>query len=74
MSRDNWAASAPEWIEETDDEREREFRRFLAAMPRESMRGVLEEVERRYGGAESYLHASGLPDDDVHRIRVRLRA
>ena len=74
LSRDNWARHAPEWIEETDDEREREFRRFLAAMPRESMRGVLEEVERRYGGAEGYLRASGLREDDVHRLQVRLRA
>jgi protein-tyrosine phosphatase len=74
LSRDNWAPSAPDWIAETDDERERGFRRFLAAMPGESMCGVLEEVDRRYGGAESYLRASGLPKADVHRIRARLRA
>ena len=74
LSRDNWAPHAPEWIEETEDEREREFRRFLAAMPGESMRGVLEELDRRYGGAESYLRAAGLPEADVHRIRARLRA
>jgi Tyrosine phosphatase family len=43
-------------------------------MPGESMCGVLEEVDRRYGGAESYLRASGLPKADVHRIRARLRA
>jgi protein tyrosine/serine phosphatase len=74
LSRDNWAPHAPEWIEETEDEREREFRRFLAAMPGESMRGVLEELDRRYGGAESYLRAAGLPQADVHGIRARLRA
>ena len=74
LSRDNWAPHASEWIEETEDEREREFRRFLAAMPGESMRGVLEELDRRYGGAESYLRAAGLPEADVHRIRARLRA
>ena len=74
LSRDNWAPRVPEWIAETDDEREREFRRFLAAMPGESMRGVLEEVDRRYGGAEDYLRAAGLPAADVHRIRARLRA
>jgi protein-tyrosine phosphatase len=74
LSRANWAPSAPDWVAETDDEREREFRRFLAAMPGESMRGVLEEIDRRYGGAESYLRASGLPEADVHRIRARLRA
>jgi protein tyrosine/serine phosphatase len=74
LSRDNWIPHIHEWIEETADEREREFRRFLAAMPQESMRGVLEEVELRYGGAEGYLRASGLPEDDVHRIRARLHA
>ncbi len=73
LSRPNWAPHALEWIDETDDEREREFRRFLAAMPGESMRGVLEEVDRRYGGAEGYLRVSGLPGADVHRIRARLR-
>jgi protein tyrosine/serine phosphatase len=74
LSQANWAPHSPEWIEETDDEREREFRRFLATMPGESMHGVLEEVERRYGGARGYLLASGLPEADIPRIRARLRA
>ncbi len=73
LSRANWAPHAPEWMAETDDEREREFRRFLAAMPGESMRGVLEEVDRRYGGAEGYLRAAGMSEDDLRRARIRLR-
>lgn len=73
LSRANWAPFAPEWIAETDDEREREFRRFLAAMPGESMRGVLEEVDRSYGGAESYLRRAGLSESELRRARVRLR-
>jgi protein tyrosine/serine phosphatase len=74
LSRDNWAPTISEWIAETDDEREREFRRFLAAMPGESMRGVLEEVDRRYGGAEEYLRAAGLSEPELRRARFRLRA
>ena len=74
LSKANWAPHAPEWIAETDDEREREFRRFLAAMPGESMLGVLEEVDRRHGGAESYLRSAGLSDSELRRARARLRA
>jgi protein-tyrosine phosphatase len=74
LSRANWAPQAPDWIAETDDEREQEFRRFLSAMPGESMRGVLEEVDRRYGDAESYLRAAGMSEADLRRARVRLRA
>jgi protein-tyrosine phosphatase len=74
VSRANWAPRVPEWIAETEDERERAFRRFLAATPGESMLGVLEEVDRRYGGADGYLRAAGLPDADIRRARSRLRA
>jgi protein tyrosine/serine phosphatase len=73
VSRANWAPHVPEWIAETDDERERAFRLFLAAMPGRSMLGVLEEVDRRYGGTDGYLRASGLPDADIRRARSRLR-
>ena len=75
LSRANWAPHAPDWIAETDDEREQEFRRFLSAMPRESMRGVFEEVDRRYGDAESYLRACGhLRGRLLRRAPARLRA
>jgi protein tyrosine/serine phosphatase len=74
LSRANWAPQAPDWIAETDDEREQEFRRFLSAMPAESMRGVLEDVDRRYGDAESYLRGAGMSEADLRRARVRLRA
>ena len=73
LSRANWAPHAPEWIGEADDEREREFRRFLAAMPAESMLGVLTELDRRYGGVEAYVLAAGLSESDVERARARLR-
>ena len=74
LSRANWAPHAPDWIAEADEEREREFRRFLAAMPGESMRGVLEEVDRLYDGAEGYLRSAGLSEHDLGRARARLRA
>jgi hypothetical protein len=34
---------------------------------------VLEEVERRHGSVEAYLHGGGATDDDFARIRARLR-
>jgi hypothetical protein len=37
------------------------------------MVGVLEELERRYGGVDGYLRAGGLADEDLRRARARLR-
>jgi protein-tyrosine phosphatase len=73
LSGSNWAPRVREWIAETNDEREREFRRFLAAIPGASMRGVLDEVDCRYGGAEGYLRDAGVSQRDLRRARARLR-
>ena len=63
---DRWLADA-----ESDEERER-LRRIMVT-PRESMLGVLHELERRHGSIEGYLKAGGLRDDDLERVRTRLR-
>ncbi len=61
------------WLAEAGTEVERERIRRIAATPAESMVGVLEELERRYGSIEAYLRAAGLTDEDLERARERLR-
>jgi hypothetical protein len=62
------------WLDEAGTEAERERIRRIAATPAESMVGVLEELERRYGSVEAYLRSAGLTDEDLERSRERLRA
>jgi protein-tyrosine phosphatase len=61
------------WIAEAETEAERERLRRIAATPADSMVGVLEELERRYGSVEAYVRAGGAPDDIGERVRARLR-
>jgi protein-tyrosine phosphatase len=61
------------WIAEAETEAERERLRRIIATPAESMVGVLEELERRYGTVEDYLRAGGAPADIGERVRARLR-
>jgi protein-tyrosine phosphatase len=61
------------WIAEAETEAERERLRRIAATPADSMVGVLEELERRYGSVEEYLRAGGAPPDIGERVRARLR-
>jgi protein-tyrosine phosphatase len=72
-SESSWAPHVEEWIEETDDERERVKRRLLSRMPAEAMLDVLTELERRHGSAGGYLLEAGLREADLDRIRTRLR-
>ena len=61
------------WLAEAETDAERERLRRIAATPSDSMVGVLEEIERRYGSVESYLRAGGAPEDVGERVRARLR-
>jgi protein-tyrosine phosphatase len=61
------------WLAEAGTEAERERIRRIAATPAESMLGVLEELERRYGSVEGFLRAAGLSQDDLELARTRLR-
>jgi hypothetical protein len=45
----------------------------MSQTPADSMRGVLEELERRYGSVEEYLRQAGLTDEELARARARLR-
>jgi protein tyrosine/serine phosphatase len=61
-----WFAAA-----ETDEELER--LRRIAQTPAASMVGVFAELERRYGGAESYLLEAGVTNEELELVRTRLR-
>jgi protein-tyrosine phosphatase len=61
------------WLAEAETEAERERLRRIYATPAAAMVGVLEEVERRYGSVERYLHAGGASEDIGERVRARLR-
>jgi hypothetical protein len=45
----------------------------MSQTPAESIEGVLEELERRYGSVEGYLRQAGLTEDELDRARARLR-
>lgn len=61
------------WLAEAETEAERERIRRIAATPAEAMIKVLEELERRHGSVENYLREAGLSDEDLERVRKRLR-
>jgi len=60
-----WLAAA-----ETEDEVARVHQ--IASTPAETMRGVLAELEHRYGSVEAYLRAAGTTGDEIVRVRARL--
>jgi protein-tyrosine phosphatase len=61
------------WLEEAGTGAERERLRRIAATPPGAIAGVLAELKRRYGSVEAYLRAAGVTDDDLARVRARLR-
>lgn len=60
------------WIAEADDERERERRRRIGEAPAAAMVGVLEELERRYGGVRDYLREAGVESNALDAAAARL--
>lgn len=69
----NLGALTEAWRAEAPDEEERAKRQELYGTPRRAMVGVLEELDRRYGGVREYLRAGGATDDDIDRAAARLR-
>ena len=55
VSGDNLRERARPWIEEAETDEERRRRKRISATPAEAMAGVLEELQRRYGGVAGYL-------------------
>jgi len=76
---DDYAQSGPNiaplhalWVDEAPDETERERRRRIGLAPRPAMVDVIAEIEARWGGAEEYLTAAGLPEHTITAVRERL--
>jgi hypothetical protein len=61
------------WFEAAQSEEELERLRRIAQTPAASMLGVFAELERRYGGVESYLRGAGVTDGELELVRERLR-
>jgi predicted amidohydrolase len=60
-------------LEAADSEEELERLRRIAQTPAESMLGVFRELESRYGSVEGYLRSTGLTEEELERLRHRLR-
>jgi protein-tyrosine phosphatase len=74
LSEANLAETHQLWVDAAADARERRRREMLLPTPPSAMRRVLEEVERRHGGAEGYLRDAGVSDGDIARLRDRVAA
>jgi hypothetical protein len=72
-SERNLAPLWQSWIDEGEDEAERERRRLLTATPAAVMTGVIDELERRYGDVRAYLRAGGATDESLDGVVARLR-
>jgi protein-tyrosine phosphatase len=68
----NLASSMSAWIEDAEDDEEREHRRRVGLSPEQAMIDVLEALDDRYGGSAQYLLGAGLTEDDLVRVRARL--
>lgn len=72
-SEANWAPLVPAWIEEAPTEEQREYRRYLAKLRPEVMLGVLAGLEEEHRGVEAYLLQAGATQEELDRVRARLR-
>ena len=74
LSGANLRERARPWIDEAETEEEWRRRERISVTPAEAMTGVLEELQRRYGGVAGYLRAGGASDEVLERARARLRS
>jgi protein tyrosine/serine phosphatase len=61
------------WFAAAQTEEELERLRRIAQTPAGAMLGVFGELERRYGSVEGYLTSAGVEQEDLDRVRARLR-
>jgi protein-tyrosine phosphatase len=61
-----------EWFADAEGEELQRLKR-MAQTPAASIKGVFDELERRYGSVEGYLRQAGLTEDELARARSRLR-
>lgn len=74
LSEDRLRPRHEAWFAAADTEEELERLRRIAQTPAESMVGVFEELDRRYGSVEGYLRSAGLGDEELELAAARLRA
>ena len=60
------------WIAEAEPDRRAAFREELHCPP-ERILGVLDHLDRRWGGVEGYLEAAGTHSRDLERLQTLLR-
>ena len=73
LSAERLAPVFAPWLDAAPDDAQRERRRRVASTPAAAMLGVLEELDRRYGGVECYLRAGGVANEELRAARTRLR-
>jgi len=73
LSEDRLRTRHETWFAAAESEEELDRLRRIAQTPAGSMLGVFEELERRYGGVKGYLRGAGVTDDELERVRARLR-
>jgi protein-tyrosine phosphatase len=73
LSEERLRTRHEQWLAQAQSEEERERLKRMSQTPADSMKGVFEELERRYGSVEEFLRRAGLTDDELARARARLR-
>ncbi len=73
QSEVNWLPRTRSWIDEAEDEDERERRRFLSTIPAATMLAVLDHLERHDQGVDGYLRDAGVSEETLGRARAKLR-
>jgi protein tyrosine/serine phosphatase len=61
------------WFEAAESEEELARLQRISQTPPGSMLGVFRELERLYGSVEGYLMSAGVDQEDLDRVRARLR-
>ena len=59
------------WINEAEPDRREAFREELRCPP-ERILGVLDHLDKRWGGVADYLEASGMAAAEIERVGKRL--
>jgi protein-tyrosine phosphatase len=73
LSEERLRSRHEQWLAQAQSDEERERLKRISQTPADSMKGVFEELERRYGSVEEFLRQAGLTDDELVRARARLR-
>jgi protein-tyrosine phosphatase len=73
LSEEKLRSRHERWLAEAQSEEERERLQRISQTPADSIKGVFEELERRYGSVEGFLRHAGSTDEELARARARLR-